>query len=207
MNYTRAVFLNCELCESLCYHLSNSCTLILSEKLITKLNNIIPKSILNYLIDAKCHLIDKLFLRFTCKLFNFLCLIGFLKLCYQFHHMFDNTHRILIKGKINKVLLSVLEKRISVDDRKQPDDFLYKMSGIRMTTKLEKVLSNTLAHELILLIICKKFYQGLNSMCALFVSYNIGNVLMKSLHDFESLCIATDTEQFLDHIVSIFMGN
>lgn len=42
-------------------------------------------------------------------------------------------------------------------------------------------------------------------MSALLVSYNISNFFMESLHNLESLGVAAYTEQFLHHVVGIFM--
>ncbi len=44
-------------------------------------------------------------------------------------------------------------------------------------------------------------------MSTLFISNNVCNVFMKSLHYFESLSIVTDTEKFLYHVIGVLMGD
>lgn len=81
------------------------------------------------------------------------------------------------------------------------------MSRIRVTRQLKEVLLDALAHKFVLLIVCEEFDQSLYCMSTLFVSNNVCNVFMKSLHYFESLSIVTDTKKFLYHVISVLMGD
>ena len=97
---TGAVFLKGKLQESLSDHLGDSCALVLAKKLITELNDVVTKRILNYFINAEGHFINKFLFRSTGQLFHFLCRIILLKVRNKFHHVFNYTHSILIKGKL-----------------------------------------------------------------------------------------------------------
>lgn len=202
-----AVFLYGELWKTLSYHLCYSWTFLFAEKLITKLDNIIAECILYNFVNTKSNLIDEFFLRLCSKLFYLLWWVIFLQLCNQFHHMLNYTHSIFIKRKVDKILLSVLKKLVSMYDRKETNNFLYKMRSVRMARKLEKVFLDAFAHEFILFIIGKELDQGLNSMGTLFIPDNISNFFMQALHNFEPLCIATYIKQLLHHIIRILMRN
>lgn len=121
--------------------------------------------------------------------------------------MFYNAHCVFIKCKIDKIFLSVFKKLISVYDRKEANNFLYKMRGVRMTRKLEKVFLDAFTHKFILFIIGKELDQSLNSMRTLLIPNNISNLLMQALHNFKPLVIATHIKQFLHHIIGILMCN
>ena len=68
------------------------------------------------------------------------------------------------------------------------------MCSIWMTGELNEILIYRVTHQLILLIICKELYEGLNRMSPLFIPNNIRNILMKTLHNLQSLSIGTHTE-------------
>lgn len=56
------VLLNGILGKSFAYHFCNSGTLLLSKQLIAKLDYVIPKCVLDYLIDAECYLVNEFLL-------------------------------------------------------------------------------------------------------------------------------------------------
>lgn len=60
--------------------------------------------------------------------------------------MLYHAHPVLVQREIHKVLLGIFKKLVCVDDRKQPDDLLNEVSGVRMAGQLEEVLSYTFAH-------------------------------------------------------------
>ena len=94
-----------------------------------------------------------------------------------------------------------------MNDGKQVNNFLNEVGGIRVTGELEKVLPDAFAHKFVLLVIGEKLDQSLNGMSALLIPHNVGDVFMQPLHYFESLCVATHTEQFLHHVICILVGN
>lgn len=94
-----------------------------------------------------------------------------------------------------------------MNDRKQPNDFLDEMCSIWMARKLHKVLLYALTHQLVLLIVGEELYQGLNSMSPLFIPNDVCDVLVQTLHYFESLSIVAYAEQFLHHVVRILVSD
>ena len=129
------------------------------------------------------------------------------KLRNQFHHVFNDTHGILIKSKINEVLLGQFKERVGLGNWEQSNDHLNEMCGVRMTAKLKKVFLYTFAHQLVLFFIGKELYQSLNCMRALLVSDNVSDIFMEPLHHFETLSIIADAEQFLHHVICVFMSD
>jgi hypothetical protein len=59
---TRTVLLHCELKEPFSDHLGHTCALILAEKLITELDDVISKGVLDDLVNAESHFVDELLL-------------------------------------------------------------------------------------------------------------------------------------------------
>ncbi len=72
---------------------------------------------------------------------------------------------------------------------------------------MEKVFFHTFAHKFVLFFIGKELDQCLNGMGTLLVSNNVGDILMETLHDFETLSVIADAEQFLDHVICVFVGD
>lgn len=193
--------------ESLCDHFSDSSAFIFTKEFITELNDVITEGVLDDFVDAEGDFVDEFLFGFRGELLDFLWRMISFQLWDKFHHVFDDTHGIFVQSKIEEVLLSEFKERVGMHDGEQSDDFLDEMGGIGMATELEEVFLDTFAHELIFFIIGKELDKCLNGMGTLLVPDNIGDILVESLHDFQSLSIITDAEQFLNHVVCIFMGD
>lgn len=95
------IFLQRKLIELGNYSLSYSCTLILSEKFITELDDIISVGIAYQLIDVEVYYMQKVFLH----------LVGYLRLFwilfylwYFFKHLLYYTHRVFVQSKGHEIL-------------------------------------------------------------------------------------------------------
>jgi hypothetical protein len=133
VHHTGTVLLDCELRESFSNHFSNTGAFILSEKFITKLNDVIAKCVLDDLIDTESDFVDELLFGLRCQLFDLFRWVISLQLRNEFHHVFDNTHGVLVKCKIQEVFLGELKKWVSVYNGEQANDFLDEMGGVGMT--------------------------------------------------------------------------
>lgn len=121
--------------------------------------------------------------------------------------MLNHAHCVFIKGKVKKVFLSVLEKKVSVVDGKKADDLLHKMGRIGVAGKQQKVFLDALAHQFILFIVGEKLDQSLDRVGSLLVPNDVCDILMKPLHHFQSLSVVANAEKFLDHVIGILMGD
>ena len=94
---------------------SDASAFILTKKLITKLNDIIAKRVLNNLINTEGNLIDKPFLSLTGQLFDFISGIITFELGNHFHHMLYYTHGVFVQREIQEILYCVLEEFVCMN--------------------------------------------------------------------------------------------
>ena len=100
-----------------------------------------------------------------------------------------------------------VQKPTCLLDRENIDNFLNKVSRIRMTRQLQIVHFDRLTHQTELLIANKQTDEALDRMGPLFGSHKRRDILLDFLHYTDSLVQVAYGKELLDHVVSVLVGH